>query len=227
MWAGGSFTWPSKTDSNRDRHLRINNQVVEKRQIAKIEHKTKGDMIFIHQERNIYNNGLEDQEDKWGVKEIRIHVFRPPPSSTSPSSPNSDSTTSTSALQANRSSEIGTPKPYISFLYTPSTPLLFRYSALTFNAHRIHYDHPHTLSLENQPTLLVHGPLTATLLIELAVQAGKEKGMELVKFEYRATGAVFVDLEVEMLGWWDGEGGMQLESRQEGRVGMRASAVFA
>ena len=48
--------------------------------------------------------------------------------------------------------------------------LLFRYSALTFNAHRIHYDHPYATREEGYPGLVVHGPLTATLLVETFLQ---------------------------------------------------------
>lgn len=51
---------------------------------------------------------------------------------------------------------------------TPSEPLLFRYSALTFNSHRIHYDLPYAMGEENYRGLVVHGPLTATLLLDLA-----------------------------------------------------------
>lgn len=48
----------------------------------------------------------------------------------------------------------------------PDPVLLFRYSALTFNAHRIHYDLPYATDEEGYPGLVVHGPLTATLLME-------------------------------------------------------------
>jgi 3-methylfumaryl-CoA hydratase len=48
---------------------------------------------------------------------------------------------------------------------TPSPVLLFRYSALTFNGHRIHYDHPYTTQEEGYPGLIVHGPLLATMMI--------------------------------------------------------------
>ncbi len=47
----------------------------------------------------------------------------------------------------------------------PSAVLLFRYSALTFNGHRIHYDHPYTTQEEGYPGLIVHGPLLATMMI--------------------------------------------------------------
>jgi 3-methylfumaryl-CoA hydratase len=50
----------------------------------------------------------------------------------------------------------------------PSEALLFRFSALTFNSHRIHYDAPYAVGEENYRGLVVHGPLTATLLLDLA-----------------------------------------------------------
>jgi 3-methylfumaryl-CoA hydratase len=51
---------------------------------------------------------------------------------------------------------------------TPNETLLFRYSALTFNSHRIHYDLPYAAEVERYRGLVVHGPLTATLLLDLA-----------------------------------------------------------
>ena len=50
----------------------------------------------------------------------------------------------------------------------PGAPLLFRFSALTFNSHRIHYDAPYAITEEGYRGLVVHGPLTATLLLDLA-----------------------------------------------------------
>ena len=49
----------------------------------------------------------------------------------------------------------------------PDPVLLFRYSALTFNSHRIHYDRPYVTGVEGYPGLIVHGPLIATLLLDL------------------------------------------------------------
>ena len=49
--------------------------------------------------------------------------------------------------------------------------LLFRFSAVTANAHRIHYDQPYATGIEGYPDLVVHGPLTAILLAELARHA--------------------------------------------------------
>ncbi|MDK2758195.1 MAG: MaoC family dehydratase N-terminal domain-containing protein [Blastomonas fulva] len=51
---------------------------------------------------------------------------------------------------------------------TPTEALLFRYSALTFNSHRIHYDLPYAQGVERYRGLVVHGPLTASLLLDLA-----------------------------------------------------------
>ena len=53
---------------------------------------------------------------------------------------------------------------------TPDARLLFRYSALTFNTHRIHYDAPYAQEVERYRGLVVHGPLTASLLLQLAAQ---------------------------------------------------------
>ncbi|MBN8499580.1 MAG: MaoC family dehydratase N-terminal domain-containing protein [Sphingomonadales bacterium] len=50
----------------------------------------------------------------------------------------------------------------------PCEAVLFRYSALTFNSHRIHYDLPYAMREENYRGLVVHGPLTASLLLDLA-----------------------------------------------------------
>ncbi|MDY0883457.1 MaoC family dehydratase N-terminal domain-containing protein [Dongia soli] len=51
---------------------------------------------------------------------------------------------------------------------TPTPTMLFRYSAVTFNGHRVHYDHPYATGGEGYPGLLVHGPMQATLMLNLA-----------------------------------------------------------
>ena len=62
--------------------------------------------------------------------------------------------------------------------------LLFRYSALTFNAHRIHYDRRYVREIEGYPGLIVHGPLIATLLLDLL--RDKVPDAERARFEFRA-----------------------------------------
>ncbi|MFN3451080.1 MAG: MaoC family dehydratase N-terminal domain-containing protein [Sphingorhabdus sp.] len=65
----------------------------------------------------------------------------------------------------------------------PSAALLFRYSALTFNSHRIHYDLPYAQGEERYRGLVVHGPLTATLLLDLARREFGDNA--LTNFNYR------------------------------------------
>lgn len=62
--------------------------------------------------------------------------------------------------------------------------LLFRYSALTFNGHRIHYDRDYATGVEGYPGLIVHGPLLATLLVDLAARSCPHHRIE--QFEFRA-----------------------------------------
>ena len=71
----------------------------------------------------------------------------------------------------------------------PDPVLLFRYSALTFNGHRIHYDRDYVTQDEGYPGLIVHGPLLATLMIELFGDQYPDK--QLTKFEFTAMNPVF------------------------------------
>jgi 3-methylfumaryl-CoA hydratase len=71
----------------------------------------------------------------------------------------------------------------------PTTTLLFRYSALTFNAHRIHYDRPYAQSVECYPGLVVHGPLIATLLMRGAARAWPHLAVSFI--EYRGKRPMF------------------------------------
>src|SRR5205085_1795803 len=67
--------------------------------------------------------------------------------------------------------------------------LLFRYSALTFNGHRIHYDRDYVTKVEGYPGLIVHGPLQAALLVELAAKL--HGGKAPAKFVYRGLQPLF------------------------------------
>jgi acyl dehydratase len=224
--------------------------------VDKVE--VKKGMVFVHQRREIFNAssaGEVEEGDGWGVQEIRTHVFRPPPDLSSSAPTTAGSSTSPpqtsapilsppgSTISAERPSPLPSPvspgppspssvSPSCSFTYTPSSALLFRYSALTFNSHRIHYDHPHTLSIESQPGLLVHGPLTATLLVEVAAKYASERGKRLVEFRYRAVSPVVVDKEVVVRGWAEDQGQddkeveIEMTAEQGGKVGMKATAII-
>jgi 3-methylfumaryl-CoA hydratase len=71
----------------------------------------------------------------------------------------------------------------------PDPVLLFRYSAATFNGHRIHYDHPYVTGVEGYPGLVVHGPLVATLLVDLLRRS--RPGTGLASFSFRALRPLF------------------------------------
>jgi 3-methylfumaryl-CoA hydratase len=67
--------------------------------------------------------------------------------------------------------------------HRPDAPLLFRYSALTFNSHRIHYDYPYVTQVEGYDNLIVHGPLIATLLLEAAQQHNPGRAVRAYSFK--------------------------------------------
>ncbi|OWU85682.1 metal-binding domain containing of MaoC dehydratase [Oceanicola sp. 22II-s10i] len=100
--------------------------------------------------------------------------------------------------------------------------VLFRYSAITFNGHRIHYDQPYVTQVEGYPGLIVHGPLQATWLCHLAERL---KGKPPAKFTFRSLGPLFdvdtVTLNAEEDGdalrlWTAAEGGpVAMEARAE------------
>ncbi|KTE23903.1 MULTISPECIES: MaoC family dehydratase N-terminal domain-containing protein [unclassified Sphingopyxis] len=105
---------------------------------AEIAHETRGDGAL-------------------AVREIQSIVFREPAPAGAPAAPPppGEGKFDASGWEAHR-------------MLVPSEALLFRYSALTFNSHRIHYDLPYATHEEGYRGLVVHGPLTATLLLDLA-----------------------------------------------------------
>nr|WP_082094201.1 MaoC family dehydratase N-terminal domain-containing protein [Paraburkholderia fungorum] len=80
----------------------------------------------------------------------------------------------------------------------PDETMLFRYSAVTFNGHRIHYDHQYVTREEGYPGLVVHGPLIATLLADLL--RGEMTSATLHEFEFRAQRPTFVGHSFEVCG---------------------------
>ncbi len=79
----------------------------------------------------------------------------------------------------------GPPEGAWSRTVTPDPVMLFRYSALTFNGHRIHYDQPYATQVERYPGLIVHGPLIATLLLEV-VRLNQRRPVAAFSFQARA-----------------------------------------
>jgi 3-methylfumaryl-CoA hydratase len=105
----------------------------------------------------------------------------------------------------------------------PSDPLLFRYSALTFNSHRIHYDRRYVTEIEGYPGLIVHGPLIATLLIDLL---RRNTSRAIASFRFRAVSPLF-DIAPFSVHGVPREGGAALWARNpSGHLAMEAEATF-
>jgi 3-methylfumaryl-CoA hydratase len=105
----------------------------------------------------------------------------------------------------------------------PDPVLLFRYSALTFNGHRIHYDRSYVTEVEGYPGLIVHGPLIATLLIDL-LRRQRPKAM-VKRFAFTAKSPLFDLHPFEVCGRFEGERAAVLWARNhQGALAMQASA---
>ena len=107
----------------------------------------------------------------------------------------------------------------------PSETLLFRFSALTFNSHRIHYDLPYAQAEERYRGLVVHGPLTATLLLDLARQSFGDQAISTFSFRGLSPAMCGDPLYLVMSGQ---EGDIQLAAfADDGRQIMAAQATRA
>ena len=96
------------------------------------------------------------------------------------------------------------------------TTELFRYSALTFNGHKIHYDADYTRDVEGYPGLVVHGPLLATLMLDLATSNSRS----LRRFTYRAMSPVTLPHGLTVHGTQDGANTQLWVAHQNGALAM-------
>jgi 3-methylfumaryl-CoA hydratase len=110
---------------------------------------------------------------------------------------------------------------------TPDPVLLFRYSALTFNSHRIHYDHQWATGTEGYPGLVVHGPLTTTLLIDFARDSNP--GRPIRSYTTQARAPLFDVAPFELRGrpTADGRGAELWAVTPEGTIAMSAEVELA
>lgn len=106
----------------------------------------------------------------------------------------------------------------------PSEVMLFRYSALTFNGHRIHYDRDYARNVEGHAGLVVHGPLIATLLMDLAQRVAK--GAAPRSFDFRAASPLFDGAPFTLHANRDGDTVELAAATPEGRLAMQATARF-
>jgi 3-methylfumaryl-CoA hydratase len=107
-------------------------------------------------------------------------------------------------------------------IVTPDPRLLFRFSALTFNAHRIHYDRPYAIEEEGYPGLVVHGPLTAVLLMELVRQ---EVARPVQEFSFRGLAPLFDLAPFRIVCTADGDGQLALEAQGPDGAAGRSSLL--
>ncbi len=106
----------------------------------------------------------------------------------------------------------------------PDSRLLFRFSALTFNAHRIEYDRDYAVGIEGYPGLVVHGPLTAVLLLQLVRQSTPRP---VAAFSFRGLAPLFDTGPLRLLARPDADR-VTLEAQgPDGRVALAASAELA
>jgi 3-methylfumaryl-CoA hydratase len=105
--------------------------------------------------------------------------------------------------------------------------LLFRYSALTFNGHRIHYDRAYTREVEGYPGLVVQGPLTAMLLMDLCRR--QRPDATVTRFSFRAMQPLFDTAPIIVAGNPAADGrSAQLWARDpESHIAMKAEVQFA
>lgn len=178
MWAGGRLALADR--------LRIGDAVERTSRVAAIELKEgrSGTLCFVTVEHEISTGRGR------AVTERQDLVYRAPaPGGTAAAAPAPDPA----------------PAEWQRTL-TPDAVLLFRYSALTFNGHRIHYDRRYCLEAEGYPGLVVHGPLQATLLLELAAEI---RGRAPAAFEFRGVHPL-IDGAACTLKAAEGEGGLEL-----------------
>jgi 3-methylfumaryl-CoA hydratase len=112
-----------------------------------------------------------------------------------------------------------------SFPVTPDPVLLFRYSALTFNSHRIHYDLDYVTREEGYPGLVVHGPLIATLLLDGLSRAMPQARVS--RFAFRAMAPTFHIDPFAVHGAPTGAGSARLWAEKDGMLTMDGKAEFA
>jgi len=175
MWASSDVTFhrPLVTGATVERASRI---VESEEKSGK-----SGRLLFVTVAHDIHADGA------LAIEELQHIVYREPPQSDAPAP----------------APRLLPPAEWIwERTVLPSPALLFRYSALTFNSHRIHYDLPYARETEGYPGLVVHGPLMASLLLDLV---DRELGPDaLARFAFRAACPAFAGAPIRLLGRREG-----------------------
>jgi len=195
MWAGGrlSFAMP----------LRLGDAVIRRSTIAQVDakHGRSGPLVFVtvrHEISNAHGVALTEEHDI-------VYRDHPQPGVAVP----------TPALAA--------ADEEFSCAVVPDPVLLFRYSALTFNGHRIHYDRTYATDVEGYPGLIVHGPLIATLLVDLLQR--EMPAAQLTSFDFKAASPLFDVHPFTVCGKRNGDRSVALWARNHlGQLAMSATA---
>jgi len=194
MWAGGRVEFLAP--------LHVGEEVVRTSTIQSVEEKrgASGRLLFVAVRHAIAG------ERGAAIRELQNIVFR-----------------SADGAAVKAAAPVPMPAGALVRTLRPDPVLLFRYSAMTGNGHRIHYDQEYATRAEGYPGLVVHGPLQATLLAGLACEMA---GVRLASFAYRGRRPAFHGRDLTLLAVRDG-GGVRVESRDDsGAVCMAGEADF-
>jgi 3-methylfumaryl-CoA hydratase len=164
MWAGGRLQWHAP--------LKVGDAVKRVSTIQSVTHKSgrTGDLLFVLVKHDVFNtHGL-------CLTEEHDIVYRPAAQATDP------------VPAPIAASSLAEPGEMWTRDVVPDDVLLFRYSALTFNGHRIHFDRKYVTQVEGYPGLIVHGPLIATWLVDLV---RRHTDRPIRRFEFKALRPTF------------------------------------
>lgn len=106
----------------------------------------------------------------------------------------------------------------------PTTTMLFRYSAVTFNGHRIHYDYPYANREEGYPGLVVHGPLIATKVLQSFTESNPDK--KVTYFGFRGVRPLIGTDIFKVEGTFEGQNTAKLWAQQESTIAQTAEVKF-
>jgi 3-methylfumaryl-CoA hydratase len=165
MWAGGRLQWKKP--------LVVGDTITRISTIRSVDHKVgrSGELMFVCVEHQVHT--------PQGLALVEEHdiVYRDNPTQTS------------GTQEAAAAPALAPTNATWSKTLHPDDVMLFRYSALTFNGHRIHYDRRYVTEIEHYPGLIVHGPLIATLLVNLVRDC--IPGATLSRFQFKAVRPTF------------------------------------
>jgi 3-methylfumaryl-CoA hydratase len=198
MWAGGRVEFLAP--------IAVGAVLTRVTTIAAIRAKrgASGDLLFVTLQHEIAADGIP------AIREEQDLVYRAPATAASP--PPAEPAPASVPEPADAVRRV-----------TPDPVLLFRYSALTFNAHRIHYDRDYARDVEGYPGLVVHGPLIATLLIDHALR--EMPGLTPTRFSFRAEAPLIDGMPFDLCLAREGDGARLWARDANGRPTMRAEVT--